>query len=196
VGNKMTNNVYATFTNPDMAKKAAGALLDHGIRSEHISIVFPEGYVYHEGGKVETEGESEQTAEKGITTTTAADAGSGAAKGAGIGLAAGALAALAAVFIPGVGIVLGGGALAIAVGGAAGTTAAGAIAGGVTGYLKDQGVPDEYVETYGRVISSGGAMITVSPTDEKTDTATIEGVLSKYEGSVFLHANNPVVVTY
>jgi len=192
----MTNTVYATFTNPDMAQKAAGALLDHGVRSEHISIVFPEGYVYDKDGKLETESESEHTAEKGITTTTAADAGSGAAKGAGIGLAAGALAALAAVFIPGVGLVIGGGALAIAIGGAAGATAAGAVAGGVAGYLKDQGVSDEYVEHYNQVLGSGGALITVSPTDEKVDTLTIEGVLAKYEGIISVHSGTPVVTNY
>jgi hypothetical protein len=192
----MTNTVYATFIDPEMAKKAAGALLDHGVRSEHISIVFPEGYIANEDGKVVTENQIEDKAEKGITTTTAGDAASGAAKGAGFGLAAGALAALASVFIPGVGLVIGGGALAIAIGGAAGATAAGAVAGGVTGYLKDQGVPDAAVADYGRVLSSGGALISVFPTDEKVDTATIESVLTKYDGSVSLHASRATALTY
>ena len=47
---------------------------------------------------------------------------------------------IAALFVPGVGWVLGGGALASAIVGAAAATAAGAAAGGVYGYLKDQGL--------------------------------------------------------
>jgi len=179
----MTNTIFASFANPDMAKKAAGALLDYGIRGEHISIVFPEGYVMTDEGN-DTGADLEKSAEKGITTTTAADAGAGAAKGAGIGLAAGAIAALAAVFVPGFGLVLGGGALAVALGGVAGTTAAGAAAGGVTGYLKDQGVPEESIRNYSQVLTTGGAMIAVSPTDEKTATAEIEYVITKYEGVI------------
>jgi len=178
----MTNTIYATFMNPDMAERAAGALLDHGVRSEHISIIFPEGYQFRGDGKDARD--VEQSAEQGISTTTAGDAASGAAKGAGVGLAAGTLAALAAVFIPGVGLVLGGGALAIALGGVAGTTAAGAAAGGATGFLKDQGVSEDAAHRYTKVLASGGAMITVSPTDEKIDGLTIRSIIEKYEGNV------------
>ncbi len=177
-------NTYATFPDPDMAEKAAGALLDHGVRAEHISIIFPEGYKSRWSDSPEEREDSEKTAKSGITTTTAGDAASGSIKGAGVGLAAGALAALAAVFIPGVGLVLGGGALAIAMGGVAGATAAGAVAGGVTGYLKDQGVPADAVEEYGKVLASGGAMITISLTDEEIDMTTIDSLMAKYGGSV------------
>jgi len=194
----MTDTIYATFTDPEQAKKAAGALLDHGVRAEHISVVFPEGYSAispEDNVSVYNEGHVEEAPTTGISTTTGADASSGAAKGAGIGLAAGALAALAAVFIPGVGLVIGGGALAIAIGGAVGTAAAGAVAGGVTGYLKDQGVPDANVEEFGRVLESNGAMISVTPTDEDIDTSTIQGLIAKYDGSVSLHVVNEVVRT-
>jgi hypothetical protein len=177
-------STYATFTDPKMAERAGGALLDHGLRAEHLSIIFPEGYEASEKGH-----DPERKAEHGITTTTSGDAASGSAKGAGIGLAAGALAALAAVFIPGVGLVIGGGALAIAIGGVAGTTAAGAIAGGVTGYLKDQGVPDEAVAHYTRVLNSGGAMVSVTPTDEDVDNLTVESILQKYDGTIATYAN-------
>jgi hypothetical protein len=177
-----------------MAKRAAGALLDYGVRSEHISIVLPEGYDHLNYQDSPEEEKLEKGAEKGITTTTAADAAGGAAKGAGIGLAAGALAALASVFIPGFGLVLGGGALAMAIGGAAGTTAAGAVAGGVTGFLKDQGVPEDTITTYNTVIQNGGAMITVSPTDESIDDDTIRSVLTKYSGQITAHAMTPASV--
>lgn len=177
-------NTYATFADPAMAEKAAGALLDHGVRAADLSIVFPEGYKTAEHGKTVTGEKLESAAEHGISTTTAGDAGSGAAKGAGIGLVAGTLAALAAVFVPGVGLVLGGGALAMAIGAAAGTTVAGAVAGGVTGYLKDQGVPEQAIEHYEKVIATGGAIVTVSLTDEKIGNAEIESVLAKYNGTV------------
>jgi hypothetical protein len=169
----MTNPIYSTFSNPEMAEKAAGALLDYGIRAEDISVVFPHGYV-----------KREDQAEKGITTTTSGDAASGAAKGAGIGLAAGVLAALASVFVPGVGLIVGGGALAIAIGAAAGTTAAGAVAGGVTGYLKDQGVPDDQIVEYTGALNDGGALMSITPTDEKVDQATIESIIRKYDGNL------------
>jgi hypothetical protein len=188
----MTNTIYATFSDPNMAVKAAGALFDNGVRKDHMSIVLPEAFAT-EHNDWEYGGEkSENMAEHGITTTTAGDAASGAAKGAGIGLAAGILAALASVFIPGVGLVLGGGALAIAIGGAAGTTAAGAVAGGATGYLKDQGVPDSAIEDYHRILGSGGALMTITPTDETVSTSTIEGIIVKYNGNLTFGATQTI----
>ena len=183
------NNTYATFRDPAMAEKAAGALLDHGIKPEHISIVLPEAYGNAYKANADGGTKSEHMAKQGITTTTPADAASGSAKGAGVGLVAGAVAALAAVFIPGVGLVLGGGALALALGGMAGTTVAGAIAGGATGYLRDQGMPPEKVEEYSSVLGTGGAIVTVSPVDEKVDNATIEEMLRKYDGNVSSYAH-------
>lgn len=188
-------NTYATFADPKDAERATGALLDHGIRAEHLSIIFPEGYTYpsyHPDHKVDNdklpnEDQSEMMAKSGITTTTLADAEVGAAKGARIGLAAGAVAALASVLIPGVGLVLGGGALAIAIGGMAGATAAGAVAGGVTGYLKDQGISPSHTEVYEGVLRAGGALVTVSPTNEKVDCDEICDILAKYHGTISTH---------
>lgn len=177
-------SIYAAFTDPSLAEKAAGALLDHGVRAEHISILLPENYFTERRDGSDGGLAMEEAANKGITTTTAGDAASGSVKGAGIGLAAGALAALAAVFIPGVGLVLGGGALAMALGGMAGTTAAGAVAGGVTGFLKDQGIPDQEFVRYSDVLGEGGALIVVSATDENVDNADVESVLTKYGGTI------------
>jgi len=114
-------------------------------------------------------------AEHGISTTTPEDAGAGAVKGTGIGLGVGAALAIAALFVPGVGFVLGGGALASAL--AAG---AGAAAGGVTGFLKEQGVPAEAAQHYHGAIDQGGAMIAVVIPSGKVDQATAEEVLTKY----------------
>lgn len=179
----MTNTIYASFTDPAMAEKTVGALLDHGIKSDHISVVFPEGYKTQYSNNVVTGQDIEDSGKKGISTTTGGDAAAGAAKGAGVGLAAGALAALAAIFVPGFGLVLGGGTLAIAAAGVAGATASGAVAGGVTGFLKDQGVPDDVAANYHNVITSGGALLTVTPTDEKVTESTILSVIAKYNGN-------------
>src|SRR5579885_2342276 len=123
------NTIYSTFTDPAMAEKAVGALLDYGIENNHISVVFPEGYTSRDFPNSDRDrsdvDNTEKAAKEGISTTTGKDAASGAAKGAGIGLGVGILAGLASVFVPGVGLVLGAGALATAIGGAAGATAAG-----------------------------------------------------------------------
>jgi uncharacterized membrane protein len=180
-------HIYATFTDPHMAEKAGGALLDHGVRPEHLTIVLPEGYGTRDRQDVVDEIDMERKASSGITTTTAADAASGSVKGAGVGLLAGTLAALAAILIPGVGLIIGGGTLAIALGGVAGATAAGAVAGGVTGFLKDQGVSEQSIKHFHSILEAGGAMITVSPTDDNTDSATIDSVLQKYGGVISLY---------
>ena len=187
--------VFATFTDPEMAKKAVGALMDYGVSPEELSILYPTDMQarmdYHE----ESEVEMEHTAETGLTTTTPADAASGAVKGAGLGFAAGTLIALSSIFIPGFGLVLGGGALAIAIAGAAGSTAAGAVAGGVTGYLKDQGIPEQLHETYGKVLTSGGVMVSVTHSVEDIDVRIIEEILAKYDGSVALQSGHHILMT-
>ena len=125
----------------------------------------------------------EGVAKSGVTTTTAGDAGKGAAEGAGIGLGLGVLAALASVFVPGFGLVLGGGALASAIGVAAATTVGGAIAGGVAGYLIELGVPDEAARTYADRIQSGSALVAVTLPSGKVDLIEGQELISKYGGS-------------
>jgi hypothetical protein len=127
-----------------------------------------------------TPGDYEKAAKEGISTTTGADAGAGAIKGAGWGLGVGILAGIASLIIPGVGLVLGGGALATAIGGAAATTGAGAIAGGVTGYLKDQGMDEEVATDYDKVVKNGGAMIAVTLPSGNVDEMTAREILNKY----------------
>ena len=272
----MGNTIYASFLNPEDAEKAAGALLDHGVREADLSIissggntdaVSPEyntttyhrtdgdndlknagdagaGWVESAGNKVAEFGDrtvaagadlfgkehtqakyeaaadarnvearadhleakaewndavdkdntafrsetyvsddaedTENAAKHGISTTTPEDAGAGAVKGAGWGLGIGAVAALAALFLPGIGLVVGGGALAIALGGVAAATGAGAAAGAVTGYLKDQGVEHHVAEAYGSSISAGGALLAVMvPSGDCSREEAME-VLTKY----------------
>jgi len=126
---------------------------------------------------------TERAAKQGISTTTPGDAAAGAAKGAGIGLGVGVLAALASLVIPGFGLVVGGGALATAIAGAAGATAAGAIAGGVHGYLKDQGVPDEVAVDYDNAVKHGGAILALTLPSGNVDEAKAREILAKYHAS-------------
>ena len=128
-------------------------------------------------------GDVETAAKHGISTTTPEDAGEGAVKGTGIGLGVGILASLAALAIPGVGLVLGGGALAAALGATALTAGAGAIAGGATGYLKEQGVPADAADRYHGTVTNGGAVLSVNIPSGKVDQATAQELLSKYGAS-------------
>jgi hypothetical protein len=122
----------------------------------------------------------EMAAKGGLTPTTPEDAGAGAIKGAGIGIGVGALAALGSMFIPGVGLVVGGGALAASLLGLAATTGAGAIAGAVTGYLKDQGMDSHMAEHYAAVVTGGGGLVSVSVPSGNVDESTVRSVLDKY----------------
>jgi hypothetical protein len=122
----------------------------------------------------------ERAAKTGISTTTAADAGAGALKGAGWGAGIGIIAAIASLAVPGFGLVLGAGALATAIGAAAATTGAGAVAGAVTGYLKDQGMEEHVAASYENNIRNGGALIAVTFPSGNLQEAQIREVLEKY----------------
>lgn len=250
----MAQTIYASFADASLAEKAAGALLDYGVRQEDLSLVannrygqarvtegrnidadsvnrnfrgdWTEDQSGYRGGvaapertvvaaptnnyvgsptavpvetgaaydnsyedtadrdDVDTDDRGTESAAKhGISTTTAGDAEVGAAKGAGWGLGIGILGIIASLAVPGVGWVVGGGALATAIAGAVGTTVAGAIAGGVTGYLKDQGVPAEVAADYGKNVENGGALLAVTVPSGSVDVGTAEQVLSKYGAS-------------
>ena len=117
----------------------------------------------------------------GITTTTPQDAAAGAAVGSGIGLLAGIAAAAAAVMIPGVGLVLGGGILAGAFGVAAATTAAGAAVGGVTGYLRDMGMPEHAADNVSDRLREGDYLLTITVDPLRYDE--IKQLLLKYNAA-------------
>lgn len=261
----MSTTLYATFRDLDNAERAAGALLDYGVRPEDLSLVRmhdnkvittpPDAVATHgsvgavgssgidasghsaaaygdepamaggrfgadavglgdttgmygaeavtkreeeyvagtsrasdtdydtlsSGNVMDEEGYSPETAAKsGITPTTPADAGAGAIKGAGIGLGVGAIAALVSIFVPGFGLIAGGGALATALAGFAATTGAGAIAGAITGYLKDQGMDSHVAEEYGQAVSEGGALMSIAVPSGPVDESTARSIFEKY----------------
>ena len=175
--------IFAQFDNHEHAVKAGGALLDHGVSAErfdllggrHLSKRFSEHH-----NRQDLEGK-ENKIEHGVTTTTSADAKEGAKKGGGAGLVLGAIGGLAALFIPGYGIVVGSGALATAIGAAIGTGAAGAVAGGATGYLKDMGVEEHIARDFEKSIDKGGAVIALEiQPDDKITESEARKVLEKY----------------
>ncbi len=117
----------------------------------------------------------------GITTTTPQDAAAGAAVGTGVGLVAGLLAAAAAVMIPGVGLVLGGGILAGAFGVAAATTAARPAVGGVAAYLRDMGMPEQAAANVSDRLREGDYLLTISVDPTRYDD--IKQLLLKYNAA-------------
>jgi hypothetical protein len=175
------STIYASYSDPAAAERAAGALIDQGAPSEAISVVANELYAGARGDTLQSEAHHlEHEAKTGISVTTPADAAMGAAKGLTVGLGVGVLAALAALTIPGLGLVLGTGALATAIAGATATAVAGAAAGGVYGYLKDQGMSEDIVAGYSQVVESGGAILALTVPAGNLDTAQAEGILTKY----------------
>lgn len=176
----MQQTIHASYMNPDNAARAVGALMDHGVPSTDIS-VFVKNRPASWDEKSKDGYDVVKTAEAGITTTTGEDAAAGGMKGAGVGLGVGILAALAAVTVPGFGLVFGGGALATALAGAAATTAAGAIAGGAYGYLADQGVNEETVSRINSTVESGGALVSVAMPTANLSGDEIQAILAKYE---------------
>lgn len=175
------NNLIAYFTDASQAEKAIGALTDHGVEKEHLAFITSDQNLE----KLYTADAAKQARErsKGVTTTTANDAATGGLKGAGAGLGIGALAGLASLFIPGSGLVFGGGALLTASLSALGAGAAGGVAGAVTGYLKDQGLKDSLVGEYKDALTNHGAVVAVEVAKDDTSTEQIRRILTKYDGS-------------
>lgn len=179
--------LHASFADAAMGEKAMGALMDHGVAKEDVSAFFPENYQQEDVHEVAA------NVNHGITTTTGADAAVGAAKGAGIGLGVGAIATLATLLIPGFGIVTGGGALVTALMAAAGTTAGGAMAGGVGGYLQDQGVDQQVAGDAEAALRNGRAVIIVKCPSGKLEEPEIAAILVKYGATTFGRISSPVV---
>lgn len=89
-----------------------------------------------------------------------AEDGSATATGAAIGAGLGLLAGLAAVTVPGVGIVL-------AVGPIIASGILGAVAGGLIGSLVDSGVPQDQAAYYAEGIRRGGTLVVVAANDDQ-----------------------------
>ena len=177
--------LYTKFQDAAQAEQALGALMDRGANIKDLTAMFPHNYQIRDFSKTAAE-----QAAGGITTTTGADAVVGAEKGAAMGLGVGALAALASLLIPGFGLVTGGSALATALIGVAGTTAGGALAGGVMGYLEDQGVPKRIALDSAEALKNGSAIIAIDCPTGKLGEFEVMEIVSKYHAESYGRAEN------
>ena len=163
------NIISAVFDNRSQAEAAIAELQNQGIGNGKLSIIGRD-----EGGATHTDGSGEE-AKEGIGDTL-----KGALGGAGIG----AILGVAALAIPGVGPLAAAGAIASsAIPGAAAIGAgAGAVAGGVTGMLKDHGVSDEDADYYESRINDGGTFVSVDASEGEVSTETVREILLRNGG--------------
>lgn len=171
--------IFFSFDESEQAARALGSLQDTGVSPHHMSLVVsPRDLksIYSPRAVV-----AAMEATEGISMTTADDAATGTLKGSALGLAGGFLGGLASLFIPGYGLVLGGGALATASAAALGTGAGGALSGCVYGYLRDQGLEQETISTYERHMKAGGALIAIDLEATQIPQEKIERVVAKYQ---------------
>lgn len=125
-----------------------------------------------------------------VDDDAAGDTAGGALAGAGIG----ALLGVAALAIPGVGPLVAAGAIASsAIPGAAAIGAGvGAVAGGLTGFLKDHGVSDEDASYYEGRINEGGIFVSADVSEGELTAETAREILMRNGGS---NASQPRMAT-
>lgn len=163
--------ILGIFDKREQAEEAVGLLQDLGFAPKEISIIV-----------------KDETIAFGVEQTTGANVATGIVEGATsggvVGGIVGLLVGIGAIAIPGIGAVLIGGPLALALGltGAAATTvsaaATGALAGGIIGALVGLGVPEETARYYDTRLKEGAILLAVSPTDT-IDAHQIQQVFSE-----------------
>lgn len=154
----MAQRVAAIFDSRAEAERAADALVDMGAERDQISLLAKgeDGgaaqsstpHAHADGAMVEP---AREVGDSGaaLTTTDGGDVAHGATIGAVAGIAAG----LLALMVPGIGLVLAAGPLAMA-------AASGAIAGGVYGGLRDIGINEQHARGYEEHVRSGRVLLT------------------------------------
>lgn len=166
----MNEQVYGVFDSLDGAERALSALKDHGVTDPEVSVLRRSDGMGAPN--------LEHAADTGLTVTGPADVVAGALKGGAAGLALGVLASAVLLTIPGIGPVLAAGPIAAAFGATAAATGAGAIGGGVVGYLVDQGVPEEAAVQYSDHLGRGNILVAVR--SAHLTAADAELLLQKY----------------
>ncbi len=181
----MQVTLYSKFEDAAQAAQALAALVDRGASVKDLGALFPPGFQIRQAGNNAVE-----QAVSGISTTTGADAVLGAERGTIAGLGVGTLAAMASLLIPGFGFVLGGSGLITALIGVAGSAVGGGLAGGVAGYLSDQGVPERIALDSEDAMRNGRAILSVNcPTGSMGEFEVME-ILSKYHAESFGRAES------
>jgi uncharacterized membrane protein len=164
------NVISAVFDSRSEAEAAVSELRSAGVDNSSLSVVGRE--------------EGRTSVSDGSGDVTDDDAGEDAAKGALAGAGVGAILGIAALAIPGVGPLAAAGAIASsAIPGAAAIGAgAGAVAGGLGGYLKDHGVSDEDASYYEGRINDGGIFVSVNGTNDRVSSEQVREILARNGG--------------
>jgi hypothetical protein len=157
-----TKTIMATYSSATGANLSLDALDRLGVAKEHISVMALDA---------DTKGELKASHQVGKASD---DAATGAWQGAKLGLVGGLLVGVAALTIPGLGLLLAAGPLAASMGltGLAGTavtgaglgTAIGGI-GALVGSMVKMGVPEVDANAFGTDLKSGGVLLSVKEQD-------------------------------
>lgn len=141
----MAQTIMSIFPNVDAADRAIQALMSNGVPRDDISILT-----------------RQRDLQQAMRSSASATPRTGATAGTAIGGGLGFLAGLSAFAIPGIGPVIGAGALAAALGmGVVGATA-GAAAGGLIAALTEAGVPEEHAHVYAESLRRGSALVAIT----------------------------------
>jgi uncharacterized membrane protein len=135
--------VCGLFERYEDASRALERLNEMGYGQDHVSVVAPENMV-----------KDKLTGEFGTSEDTAKS-------GAVVGGLAGLLLGVGLIIVPGIGPILGAGALATAIGSTAVGAGLGAAAGGLRGALAEMGVPEAEATAYEEGVQKGGILVTV-----------------------------------
>src|SRR3954454_20215484 len=170
------NVISAVFDSRSEAEAAVSELRSAGVDNSSLSVVGRE--------------EGRTSVSDGSGDVTDDDAGKDAAKGALGGAGIGAILGIAALAIPGVGPLAAAGAIASsAIPGAAAIGAgAGAVAGGLGGYLKDHGVSDEDASYYENHINEGGIFVSVDTSAGNISSDDVRDILARNGGHSASHS--------
>ena len=153
----MAKTIVGLFDNYEDAQSAVNDLLSSGFKHDDISLVASNAtktFVQNEGGTVEH-------------SSVAGGVVKGGVEGAVLGGLTGFAASVALFLIPGIGPVVGAGALAATLGGAG----LGAVGGAAIGGLSRLGIPDTEAGYYAEGIRRGGTLVTVRAEDNMADKA-------------------------
>jgi uncharacterized membrane protein len=166
----MNENIVAVvFNSHTQAEEAAAELRQAGVSDSAISVI-----AQQQGHTTSTDGAGEAVAEK------AGDAAKGAVGGAVLGT----LLGVAALAIPGVGPLVGAGAIAAsAVPGAAATGAAlGAAGGGLLGLLTGHGVDERDAKYFETHIRNGAVFVSVDTSQAGASPQAVRDILERNGG--------------
>lgn len=171
----MRDTLFATFATIHNAELALGALLDHGVNRQDLSVILcdPRRITSSDSG---TASASPNEAETGSSSETAERSGNY----AGLGYDICFLAGLHPSTHSGDGILLGKGSISQAL---VEMTGGGATEHSVMGTLRfliDQGVPCESVLIYSQVIKDGGALVSISVPSGDLSEFEIRNLLTKH----------------